>query len=342
MSTPAKSWAYELTLEGTFGRRTMQPQQPTSDEVLVKVHHTGICGSDLGVFLGRHPYKRPPVVLGHEMCGTVVEVGADVTSVSPGNLVATAAFCPCGACPQCRTGLINLCERRANLSHEGWAGTFASHVTLREPMVVPLSAQISPLQGVLVEPLSIAWHAWRRVLLERPRVAVVGVGGIGSAALVLARSAGAVHVTASDLGKDKDGYALNLGADRFLNASDPEDRVRYGEVNADLTLITNGHPSCLREALELTRPRGHVVVVSYSGQDVPIPLDAYVARELTLSTSHLATRRDVDKVVTLLEGGLDASRMIAQRLPIGEVAQAFEMLTAEASRPVGRVVLDIE
>ncbi|MDO5618525.1 MAG: zinc-binding dehydrogenase [Kocuria sp.] len=209
-------------------------------------------------------------------------------------------------------------------------------------MIVRLSAQLPRLQGVLVEPLSIAWHAWRRTSLGRPRVAVVGVGGIGSAALVLARAAGALHVTATDLGKEKEHYAEHLGAECFLSASDPEDRARYGEVQADLTLVTNSHPSCLREALELTRPGGHVVVVSYAGQDVPIPLDAYVAHELTLFTSHLATRRDVYEVVALLEGGLDALGMIAHRRPIGEIAQAFEMLTAKVSRPAGRVILDIE
>lgn len=331
---------YELTTSGTFKEVHLPIASPRPDDIVAAVHLVGICGSDLGVYLGRHPYKRAPAVLGHEMCGHVVAVGSGVSRVRVGDHITTSAFCPCGSCSQCSGGMVNLCEGRTNLSHEDWPGCFATHVVLREPMITVLPHDMPHEQGTLVEPLSIAWHALQRPDTRPQHVAVIGAGGIGAATVLLAHRAGATKVTAIDRGVAKERLARKLGASCFLDAGDLDDRAKYTDVNADLTVVTSGHPSCLTEALELTRPRGQVVVVSYSGSDVAIPLDGFVGNEITLLTSHLAVGSEVEEIVTMLSNGLDASRLITHRFPIHDVEAAFDLLTSPEGVSAGRVVLE--
>lgn len=328
--------ALELMKSGVF-RRVRSPQpRLAADQLLVRVVHTGICGSDIAVVQGRHPYKRPPVVLGHEMGGVVEEVGAAVRGFEVGDVVTTSAFRPCGACAFCLAGDIHLCLDRENLSHEGRPGTFASHVVLDECMAYQIPQGVPVDQAALVEPLSIALHALRRTPVSGTCIALLGLGGIGAAAAVLARWAGCGHLTAVDLGSGKAGWAQALGVDVYLDASAgaPEDL-------ADVTLVSATHPAALADAVRLTRRGGKVVVVAYAGHDVPVPIDRFVAKEVDILPSHLATRDDVETVIGLLAARqVDPSTLVTHRFRLDEIERAFDLLTRATNECLGRVLLD--
>ena len=157
--------------------RKVAVPEPGPGELLVRVAASGICGSDLATYRGTHPYKKAPIILGHELTGTVVRVGPEVTGFRPGDEVCAAAFSPCDRCPACRRGDPHLCSDRSNLSHDSWQGSFAEYVILRRNATFRLPPGLAAEQGALVEPLSIGLHAVRLSGTPgQPGVAVLGSG----------------------------------------------------------------------------------------------------------------------------------------------------------------------
>lgn len=301
-------------------------------EMLVRVEATGICGSDLATYRGTHPYKKAPVVLGHELCGTVVRRGADLAgSLSIGDRVVSTAFSPCGGCAACRRAATNLCSGRTNLSHGAWAGSFAEHVVLRENMVCRVNGEVDAEAAGMAEPLSIALHAVRLVGTVRHRsVAVLGSGGIGLCVALVARHLGAGGVVCVDRGARTAHLARAAGADYYVDAA-AEDTVtslrEHHTRGADITFVCSGHPGVLDDACRVTAPGGAVVVVSYFDRPHAVNLNALVSGELTVRFSALCSAQDLADVVGLLEAGeLDPRPLITHRSPLAGAAAALDAL----------------
>ncbi|WP_030106141.1 zinc-dependent alcohol dehydrogenase [Actinoalloteichus caeruleus] len=308
-------------------------------ELLVRVLASGVCGSDLAAYRGTHPYKTAPVVLGHELCGVVEQVGAQVTGFAPGDLVCSAAFSPCDRCAACRGGAAHLCSDRANLSHRGWEGSLAEYVVLRENMTFRLAEHVDPVAGALVEPLTIGRHA---VGLARPdpSVAVLGSGSIGLACVLAVRRSWRATVTCVDLGPAKGRLARAVGADRYVDAAE-EDQAEVAERAgpAGVTFVASGHPGVLDQAAAMTRPGGQVVVVSYFPGPAAVDANALVGRELTVTGSALSTPEDFAEVIGWVERGLvDPRALVTHTVELAEAAEAFA-LADRADGTVGKVVI---
>ncbi|MGW6917087.1 zinc-dependent alcohol dehydrogenase [Kitasatospora sp. NPDC054939] len=305
-------------------------------ELLVRVLATGICGSDLATYRGTHPYKTAPTVLGHELCGTVVTAAGDF---AVGDLVCSAAYAHCGACPMCAQGRTNLCGARANLCHLGWDGSFAQYVTLRPTMVHRLPAGTDPVLGALVEPLSIAVHA---VALAGPAdgrtLRVIGAGNIGLGCLIAARRLGYGTVVCSDLGPDKGRRAAALGADGYLDVlaggAGPD-----AAAPADVVLVASGHPGALDEAVRAVRPGGTVVVVSFFDRPPAVAVNALVGKEVRVVGSSLSTAEDFRTVIGwLAEGSIDPLPMVTHRFGLA-AADAAMALMAAGEPATGKIIL---
>ena len=181
--------------------RVVEIEEPVLEggDALIRVEATGLCGSDISTWQGHHPFRRPPVVLGHEAAGTVVAVGAGVESALVGQRVALCPLIPCGRCTPCRRGATNLCTSR-RVPGVGWAGTYAEYVAAPASLLYPVGAHVSASQAALVEPAAVALRAVRRAgVTAGSRVAVLGAGGIGSLCARLARLCGAASVLVSDV-----------------------------------------------------------------------------------------------------------------------------------------------
>lgn len=343
---PTAMNAAVLTDLRTIEHRRVPVPKPAEDELLVRVRASGICGSDLSSYRGVHPYKRPPVVLGHEFSGHVVATGAGVRDFAAGDQVCSAAFSSCGDCAPCRAGAANLCRNRRNLCHKGWEGSFAEYVLLRPDMTFRLPATLGREAGALVEPLSIGLHAMRLADPTRgDRVAVLGSGNIGLACTAAARRLGFGPVVCVDLGPAKEELARSAGASAYLDvARRPLGTAMAGLLpgGSDVTVVASGHPGAVADALAITRPGGQVVVVSYFDGPQHPDWNALVSAELTLRFSALSTARDFEEVIGwLARGELDPVPMITHRFPLREAAAAMDAMDRSGGT-VGKVMLHID
>ena len=189
------------------------------DEVLIDVKACGVCGSDLHAYRGFHPFRRPPVVLGHEVAGQVVSVGPAVRDVRVGDRVAVEPQIYCGTCNFCVGGLPNFCVamRRPGLR---WGGTLAERMMAPEKVLYTLAPAVSYEEGAVVEPLAVAYRGLRTGQITMgQRVAVLGAGPIGTLVSMLCTAAQVSTLMVTDI----KGYNLNfvrsLGVQHAINAA---------------------------------------------------------------------------------------------------------------------------
>lgn len=328
------SRAAVLLAERRIENQQIQVPTPGPDELLVRVLATGICGSDLAAYRGTHPYKQPPVVLGHELCGEVVMAGSRAQAWL-GQRVCSAAFSPCERCVSCTGGSTHLCRNRRNLGHGDWSGSFAEYVLLQRNMVFAVPDQVTSETGAMVEPLSIAHHAVQLTDVVARSVCIVGAGGIGLSCVLVARRLGATRVTCVDIGPDKAALASAVGADHYVDASLPFNTP--GEL-ADVTVVATGHVTALDDARALTRPGGQVVVVSYFAARTSIDFNPWVATEMTVHFSALSTPTDFAAIIGwIADASLDPSPLITHRFGMDETKQALKVLDAGGN--TGKIML---
>lgn len=330
-----------LTEVGKSSTHRVDLDSPGPGELLVNVLATGICGSDLAAFRGTHPYKRAPAVLGHEFSGIVKAIGSGVTLVKPGDLVCSSAYSSCDDCDECLAGHTNLCPNKRSLSHDGWMGTFAEAVILRENMTHVVPSHVDPIDVALVEPLSIARHALRLVEpIEGRRVVVLGAGSIGLCVIIIARAQGAHEVVAVDLGPTKAGLAERAGASAFIDARKLEDvDFRTPADGADIVVIAAGYTGVVDQAIRLLRPGGSIVIVSYFDNSVVVPLNALVGLEAKIYFSALSVAEDFQDVIRWIDTGiLKPASVVTHEFALRNAHRAFETMM-NSPQEVGKIIL---
>jgi Zn-dependent alcohol dehydrogenase len=339
---------------------------PGQGELLVRVGATGLCHSDLSVIDGSRP-RVMPMLLGHEAAGEVVETGPGVSAFSPGDH-AVLSFVPvCGACAPCRVGRAALCERgaAANLAGELLAGGrrlhgadgvelnhhlgvsgFADHAVVSEASAVrvddDLPFEIAALFGCAVLTGVGAVVNSARVEVG-DTVAVFGLGGVGLAALLGARAAGAREIVAVDVVPEKLTLARELGATHAIAADeDVVEAVREATAGGpDHAIETVGSERVLAQAYAATRRGGTTVAVGLPDPErmLSIPAVSLVTEERTLRGSYLGSSipaRDVPRFVDLYRAGrLPVDRLLSHRVRLDELNEAFDRLArGEAVRQV--------
>ena len=331
---------------------------PEAGELLVRVGAAGLCHSDLSVIDGSRP-RVMPMVLGHEAAGEVVEVGADAEGFEVGDHVVMAFVPSCGACEPCSAGRAALCEpgAEANVRGEllggGWrfqdAGSgdalhhhlgvsaFADHtvVSSRSAVKVPgdLPFDLAALFGCAVL-TGVGAVVNSAHVDEGDRVAVFGLGGVGLAALLGARLAGAGTLVAIDVVPEKLELARELGATHTVLAGpDAAEAVRAAtDGGADKAIETVGSEKVLLQAYEATRRGGATVTVGLPHPDrmLSIPAVSLVAEERTLRGSYLGScvpREDIPRFVERHAAGeLPVERLLTHRLALDEINEGFDRL----------------
>lgn len=337
--------AIMLTAPGVLEWRRIGIPSVQPDELLVRVEATGICGSDVAVHRGTHPYKTAPIVLGHELAGSVEAVGAAVTRFARGDRVCAASFSHCERCDSCRVGNVHLCADKLTLNYAGWHGSFAEFVTLKENMTFALPDHVDYAVGALVEPLSIGLHCVRvAVHADGRRMAILGSGNIGLCCLIAARQLG-FNVVCVDVRERAGNIAVSLGATAFVDASRarPAAAVKdaLGGEPADVVIIACDYPQVFDDAAAIARRGGTITVVSYFQQAPRLPLNTLVANELTVAASTLSNTRDMEEVIGWLEAGkIDPRPLITHTLPLKSAADAMAMMS-DGTRRAGKILLSV-
>ena len=290
--------------------QSVQKPEPTSTEVLVRVHRAGLCGSDVHAYGDAEGFEgvKMPRVMGHEYTGEVVAVGDDVERVSVGDTVVEAPIHPCGECFQCRNGEENVCQ---NTTITGMAtdGAFTEYVTVGADFVHVVPDSVPPELLAITEPLSVATRAVyvRSGLTPGDTALVEGPGPIGALIAVVADAMGA-DIVVSGVNKDAE-YRLPLLADKGLETVD----ITAGSLDDIAATVTDGigfdtvfdatgHPSGVPTGLDAVRKGGEVVVAGLPDGSSEIGFTPVVRGEVDITSSYGALWGDFERSVRLLEG----------------------------------------
>lgn len=278
---------------GKMGYEERPIPQPGPDEVLVKLEYVGICGSDIHYYetgaIGDYVVE-PPFVLGHEPGGVVVEVGSNVTRLAVGDRVALEPGKTCGHCEFCRTGRYNLCPDVVFFATPPVDGVFQEYVAHEAALCFKLPENVSTLEGALIEPLAVGFHAANQGGAHAGQTAVVlGAGCIGLVSMMALKAEGVSRVIVVDIMPKRLEKALELGADAVVNGAE-EDAVEAvmrltGGAGADLAIETAGTEVTTRQAIHLVKKGSTIVLVGYSKTgEMTLPMSLVLDKELTFKT----------------------------------------------------------
>jgi threonine dehydrogenase-like Zn-dependent dehydrogenase len=305
------------------------PGDPASGELIVRPEAVGICGSEIEGYLGHMGNRTPPLVMGHEFAGVVVEAGAGAGELQ-GVRVAVNPLSGCGHCRLCRAGHTNLCpDRRLIGVHSD--GAFADLVRAPAASVRELPAGVSARIGALVEPLANGVHAVRLGLARGPvqRAVVLGAGTIGLVTLQAAVLAGIEHVALVEPQPQRRERAAALGAhETYGSEEEALDAVRAATegLGADLTLDAVGAQATRRLALGLLRPGGQAVCIGLAADDTTLAFHGFVRGQLALQGSYAYTMDDFDQAFEWLTTGRASLGELAPVRPLDDGPDAFARL----------------
>lgn len=310
-----------------------------AEHVLLKVAVAGVCGTDLHIYDGEYP-TRPPVTMGHEVAGTVFEVGAGVRGWQVGDRVTSETyFSVCGSCQYCRAGRPNLCPERRSIG-AAVDGGFAPLLLVPARNLHRLPENVSLTAGALTEPLACCVHAMRRTAVGLgDRVLVSGPGPIGLLCTHLFAAAGAFIVVA---GTDADELRLNaaieLGAHAAVNVQAHPEALREA-VNRftdgfgfDVAVECAGAPGSVTNCLAALQRGGRYLQVGLFGKPVSVDFDALCFRELTVSGTFAHVPDAWETAIRLMSSGqVKIDALVSEVVPLREWGRAFERLRRKAA-----------
>jgi succinate semialdehyde reductase (NADPH) len=355
---------------GPFVIESLRDPEPRANEVLVRVAACGVCHTDLHILHGDIPFPFP-CVLGHEISGTVLQLGIGVTDLSVGQRVAAAFIMPCGKCAMCRADREELCEQffvhnrlngtlydgETRLFDESGEPVFmysmaglSEQAVMPAGAVVPLPSEINLNDAAIFGcALMTAFGAVSDVgrLSPGEQVAVIGAGGVGGSLIQVARALGAGRIIAIDVSAQKLELARQLGATDAIDATqqDPVDAVRQiaGGQGVDIAFEAVGRPDTFRQATELTADGGRCVFVGIAraGLTAEVEITRLVRRKLRLLGSFGASpRRALPALMQLaVDGDLDLSSAIGARFTLDQADHAYSLLAS--GEILGRAIIEV-
>lgn len=278
---------------GKMGFVEREIPQPADNEVLVKLEYVGICGSDMHYYetgrIGDYVVE-PPFVLGHEPGGVVVEVGKNVTHLKVGDRVALEPGKTCGHCEYCREGKYNLCPDVVFFATPPVDGVFQEYVAHEAALCFKLPENVDTLEGALIEPLAVGFHAANQGGAHAGQTAVVfGAGCIGLVSMMALKAEGVSRVYVVDIMQKRLDKAMELGATGVINSMNTDVQEEIGRLTegkgVDLVIETAGMEVTTRQAIHITKKGATIVLVGYSKTgEMTLPLSLALDKELTFKT----------------------------------------------------------
>jgi L-iditol 2-dehydrogenase len=319
--------------DGNVEIREVEEPRCGESEVKLEIAYCGICGTDLHVL---HDTFRnyPPVILGHEFSGTVVEVGRNVTNAKLGERVTGlgATAVTCGQCEYCRSGYFIFCSNRRGMGH-GVNGAFTRYVVMRPDQLYRIPENFCLDEAAMSEPFAAVVQAVTEITNVRigDTALVSGPGPMGLLCLKLLVAEGVRTIVAGAAGDEKRlSAALRIGAAAVINIGEESlsDAIQEhtAGVGVDVAFECAGHPGSVRGCLEALRPMGRYTQVAICGQDIQFPIDLIFYKQLTMSGSVCYTARTWERMMTIYaEGRIRLNDLISAKLPISEWRTAFRL-----------------
>jgi L-iditol 2-dehydrogenase len=309
---------------------------PNPNEVLIEVKAAGICGTDIHIRHDTFPYW-PPVIMGHEFAGKIVQTGSEVNDFKVGDrVVAEPHTKACGKCELCRTGHIQMCASKRS---PGWGknGAFAKYLTMPEHLLHRLPDSISYEEGALVEPAANAVQdvLERGIVEANDFVLVIGPGPIGLLSVMTAKAAGARKVVLVGTDADEDirlPIGIKVGADETINASQvdviEEVQRKTNGRGADLVIEASGAPSAIALLPHLVRRLGRITAIGMTGgKNVDFPWDIAMWKVCTVIFNLSTGYTSWEKTIGLMETKkIDVSKIITDVVPLPQWEEIFNKI----------------
>lgn len=303
--------------------------EPKLGEVLVKVAACGVCHTDLHYLdHGVPTFKKPPLILGHEISGHIAKIGEGITNLSEGDHVIIPAVLTCGVCPACRKGRENICDNMQMVGNN-IEGGYAEYIAVPAKDLIPVPKHLNLENcSIIADALSTPFHAVvnRGEVKPGQIVSVFGCGGVGINVVQFSALAGA-KVIAVDISDEKLEIAKKLGAHATYNAGQEKiaKTILKETGGCDIAFEVIGKPQVMLQAISTLKTGGRFVMVGYSVDDVALPASRIMYRELDIRGSLGCRPVDYHSIVSLVDqGSLALEPLISHRYPINEINRAFD------------------
>jgi L-iditol 2-dehydrogenase len=307
-----------------------------ANQIKVKMKRIGVCGSDIHVFHGRHPYTSYPVVQGHEVSAIVVDAGADVTAFSAGDRVTIQPQVVCGRCHPCTHGMYNACEELKVMGFQT-TGMASEYVVTEASKALKLPDSTTYAQGAMIEPLAVAVHAVRRYGdVTGKKVLVLGGGPIGNLVAQTARAMGAADVLLSELSAYRLETASRCGIKTVNpNQDDLPGRVvaTFGPAKADVTFECVGINATMTQAIDYARKGSDIVVVGVFASLGAINMGFVQDHELRLIGTAMYRVEDYIEAIELVRARLiELDALITHTVRFRDYLQAYRIIEEQRDK----------
>ena len=328
---------------GIWMEDVSEPQCGTND-VKIKVTHTGICGTDLHIYTWNEWAQRTldlPLITGHEFCGIVEEIGPGITHYKPGDHVSGEAHITCGYCRNCRAGKRHLCHKTIGVGIQR-DGAFAEYLVIPESNVWPIHKDIPLEIAAFFDPYGNATHTTLSFEMVAEDVLITGAGPIGIMAVSICNFVGARHVVITDVNDYRLDLARKMGASRAINVS----RERISDVFEDLNMSNgfdvglemSGNPDAFKDMLENMYHGGKIALLGLLPKSTQINWDEIIFKGLHVKGIYGREMYETwYKMTQMLRSGLDISPVLTHKLPIDDFQEGFDIME---SGNCGKVVLE--
>lgn len=320
---------------------------PADNEVLVKLEYVGICGSDMHYYetgaIGSYVVK-PPFVLGHEPGGTVVEVGKSVTRLQVGDRVALEPGKTCGHCEFCRRGEYNLCPDVIFFATPPVDGVFQEYVAHEAALCFKLPENVSTMEGALIEPLAVGFHAANQGGAHAGQTAVVmGAGCIGLVTMMALKAEGVSRVYVVDVMQKRLNKAIELGADGVINATE-QDAVKAilaltDGMGCDLAVETAGTEVTTRQTIEMVKKGSVIVLVGYGKTgEMTLPMSLALDKEITFKTVFRYRHIYPMAIDAVSSGKVNLKGIVTNLFEFDDIQNAMDKSVADKANIVKAVI----
>lgn len=320
-----------MTAPGRIEFREIPIPEPDDNQVLLKVMTIGVCGSDIHVWHGKHPFTSYPVTQGHEVACEIVKLGGGVRGLTVGQKATVQPQVVCGTCYPCRHGKYNLCDSLKVMGFQT-TGLASEFFAVDAAKVTPLPDVMSWDEGAMIEPLAVAVHAVRQAGdVTGKTIVVLGAGPIGNLVAQTAKGLGAADVMITDVSDFRLDKAVECGVDRAVNTctNDLGEEIakRYGPDKADLIYDCAGTDTTMGEAIRFARKGSVIILVAVFSQTANVDLAVANDHELDIKSTMMYRNEDYIEAIRLAaEGKVALGPLVSGRFPFADYQKAYEYI----------------
>jgi len=335
-----------MTAPGVIEFREIPVPEPGENQVLIRIMKIGVCGSDIHVYHGEHPFTKYAVTQGHEVSGVIEKLGSGVEGLSAGRKVTIQPQVVCGKCHPCRHGKYNLCEELKVMGFQT-TGTASHFFAVDAAKVTPLPDVMTFDEGAMIEPLAVAVHSVRQAGdVSGLDVIVLGAGPIGNLVAQTAKGLGAKRVMITDVSDFRLSKAAECGIDVCVNTTQEDlgeaiNRT-FGPDRADLIYDCAGNDATMGQAIKYARKGSVIILVAVFAKTANIDLAVLNDHELDLKTSMMYRNDDYLEAIRLVgEKKVKLAPLVSKHFPFKQYVDAYKFIDGDRERAL-KVIIDVQ